>query len=97
MGYRVAQLAHGFAVKNAEAERVSPVFPDKEGALDWLLTTAERRAPRERPCLSCQKPFESKGIHDRLCPACGHRVERHRSRISVASRPCSIGRRRCVR
>ncbi|SNS87395.1 hypothetical protein SAMN05421763_103308 [[Luteovulum] sphaeroides subsp. megalophilum] len=75
MGYRVAQLAHGFAVKNAEAERVSPVFPDKEGALDWLLTAAERRAPRERPCLSCQKPFESKGIHDRLCPACGHRPD----------------------
>uniref|UniRef100_A4WS14 Uncharacterized protein n=1 Tax=Cereibacter sphaeroides (strain ATCC 17025 / ATH 2.4.3) TaxID=349102 RepID=A4WS14_CERS5 len=71
MGYRVAQLAHGFAVKNAEAERVSPVFPDKEGALDWLLTAAERRAPRERPCLACHRPFKSQGIHDRLCPHCG--------------------------
>ena len=71
MSYRVAQLDHGFAVKNAEAERVSPVFADKESALDWLLTAAERRGPRERICLACQRPFPSAGIHDRLCPHCG--------------------------
>ena len=70
MGYRVASLDHGFAVKNAEAERVSPVFRDKESALDWLLNAASRRAPRQRACLACERPFKSAGIHSRLCPVC---------------------------
>lgn len=71
MAYRIAHLGHGFAVKTAEAVRVSPVFRDKEAAIDWLFRAEERRAPRERPCLACQQPFLSRGIHDRLCRRCG--------------------------
>lgn len=25
-----------------------------------------------RPCMSCQKPFDSEGIHNRLCATCRH-------------------------
>lgn len=26
-----------------------------------------------RPCMGCQKPFASEGIHNRMCPICRHR------------------------
>ncbi len=27
-----------------------------------------------RSCMSCQKPFESKGSHNRICPSCKKRA-----------------------
>ncbi len=26
-----------------------------------------------RACMGCQRPFESEGIHNRMCPICRHR------------------------
>ncbi|WP_166486351.1 hypothetical protein [Cereibacter sphaeroides] len=73
MSYSIVTTPNGWSVKNAARERVSPVFSTKDAAMDWAARRIERTAPQDRCCLACQRPFRSAGIHDRLCPHCGHR------------------------
>lgn len=45
-----------------------------QSALDAAQARADAARKRAvRPCLCCQKPFESEGIHNRLCSICRHR------------------------
>lgn len=68
---RVRALPSGFAVINGEGSRISPVVRSQDAAMDWLDRRIAAQKPQRRPCLSCDKSFESAGIHDRLCPECG--------------------------
>jgi hypothetical protein len=34
----------------------------------------DRPPTKTRPCLRCRKPFESEGIHHRLCLDCNNRL-----------------------
>ena len=40
---------------------------DAEEALGILLRSSQRTM---RPCISCGRPFESSGPHNRMCPRC---------------------------
>jgi hypothetical protein len=57
---------HRQAVFYGHAERA-------QGALDAAQSRTDAASKRMiRPCLCCQKPFDSEGIHNRLCATCRH-------------------------
>lgn len=72
MTHSIVARPLGWVVVNGDRERISPVLPTKKAASDWALKTLTRRQPGKRRCMSCRQRFDSEGIHDRLCPRCGH-------------------------
>lgn len=74
MDYAVVKLPLGYAVKNAERERISPVLPSEKAAQDWAGRMLSGRGEAVRACLRCCTMFSSAGIHERLCPGCGKRA-----------------------
>lgn len=70
--YRVRRLKACHAVYNQAGERVSPVYRSQDDAISWAERREAARQPQARPCLRCQRPFDSAGLMDRLCPTCGH-------------------------
>lgn len=72
--YAVVKLSLGYAVKNAERERISPVLPSEKAAQEWAGRMLSSRGEATRACLCCGSMFDSAGIHERLCPGCGKRA-----------------------
>lgn len=72
---RVKRLARNtYAVVDANGKAVSQEYwteMDADAALDRLMRAAKTLT---RPCICCQKPFESEGAHNRMCDRC--RLER---------------------
>lgn len=68
LGFKVVD-EHG-AMKG----RPSLHLQDVEMQLVRLENEAQRAQLVQRPCISCSKPFESEGIHNRMCPYCRHRA-----------------------
>lgn len=67
--------ARGYMVEGPRGEIRGP-FGSKDNA-DTCRDELEARdnlARKKitRPCLCCRKPFESEGIHNRLCAVCRH-------------------------
>lgn len=67
------------------------IYAGREAALTAMGCAQARTdaAARKgvRPCMCCRSPFESDGIHDRLCDACGrHGDEWAPYGISTAAR-----------
>lgn len=74
MDYAIVKLPLGYAVKNADRERISPVLPSEKAVQDWAGRMLSSRGEATRACLSCGRLFDSAGIHERLCPGCGKRA-----------------------
>lgn len=51
-------------------KRVSQHYVNRTGALERLDREQRKEQSQTRPCLRCQKPFLSEGIHNRLCNPC---------------------------
>ena len=59
-----------FAIFDANDVQVSGAIAGivvAEAKLEAMTAEARRRV---RPCLSCEKPFQSDGNHNRMCPTC---------------------------
>lgn len=63
----------GYMVQSPTGERHGP-FACKDNAETnrdaWEAKDHRARKRITRPCLCCQKPFESEGIHNRMCDSC---------------------------
>lgn len=64
----------GWAVHDREGQRVTCYY-DRFLAADVVRARKQRLADQSkrktvRPCLCCRKPFQSEGIHNRLCDLC---------------------------
>lgn len=70
-GWRVRSYPLGYGVTDGEGRRISPVLRSEGAALDWFERRIAAAKPRKRACLCCGAAFESAGVHDRLCAACG--------------------------
>lgn len=75
--YSVIERDWHFFVVDSAGQIVSKPYvtlKDADTKADNLKMEAEREARfgvrRERACLSCCKPFDSEGIHNRLCSYC---------------------------
>lgn len=63
-GYRVVSpegQVKGIYSSKSNAETSRDAYEAREKAVLKRMT---------RPCMCCQKPFESEGIHNRMCPVC---------------------------
>jgi deoxycytidylate deaminase len=72
--YAVQSVRGGYVVLDPEGRIVAKGFGDHDRAVAKcarLQREADTVAKRgERPCISCAKPFDSEGIHNRMCPTC---------------------------
>ncbi|MFD1914146.1 hypothetical protein [Halodurantibacterium flavum] len=93
--YRVRPLLLGWGVIKAGI-RVSPVFKTRGEAEGWLERHLAGRAPASRSCMSCAAPFDSAGLHDRLCPRCGLAGHNLHSDASATAWPGRHERRETV-
>ena len=72
-GYEVEKRGVLFYVIGAEGQRLGMGYllrADAEAGVESLLRPAKRSF---RACMSCRRPFESEGIHNRLCGQCKRR------------------------
>lgn len=51
-------------------------FTNRDAARRWLERTMREmeRQTVERPCLTCGRPFDSEGPHNRMCNECRRRA-----------------------
>lgn len=71
----VAKLSLVFDDVDGIASRIV-LPPPAEAPADGGFAVGRNRKSGRRPCLSCDKPFWSEGIHNRLCPRCrGHEAD----------------------
>lgn len=63
-----------YIVTGPDGRRVGPVHASHSAAVaarDALQRRHDRqRGAQRRPCLCCGRPFDSEGIHNRLCNEC---------------------------
>ena len=68
------RYGHNYAVYRG-SERLTGACSTKELA-EGAIERIKRRARRvTRPCMCCGQPFESEGIHNRMCGGCRHLSE----------------------
>ena len=71
--HRVEKRGALFYVIGVNGRAIGRGYAQREEAeqyLDALLRSAQKRV---RICISCQKPFESEGSHNRRCNRCKSR------------------------
>lgn len=72
--FTVLSLASGYVVCDPDGNVVSdPVRfrPQADRLRDEKQRAADAKAKRgPRPCMKCERDFESEGIHNRLCGPC---------------------------
>ncbi len=65
---------HGWGVFSPDGERVGCWHPARNLALSacgtWQAAADRAKNRVSRPCMCCTHPFESEGIHNRLCAHC---------------------------
>lgn len=75
--FEVARLDGAWRIVDPAGQIVGGAHDNRARALtqrDILQAEADRRAKRmPRPCLCCGTPFDSEGIHNRLCKRCATR------------------------
>lgn len=90
-GPRVERMHNG-AFEALGLPATSPVFPTRAAAEVWLRAEMSKmpraRQPQVRPCMCCQREFNSDGAHNRLCDPCRRRgLDLDGSVHSIARRP----------
>jgi hypothetical protein len=68
--YQIERTRFGWIVAHAVRGRVSVSYQTMEEAVDRLTTLQRKEQRMVRPCMCCRNPFESDGIHHRLCANC---------------------------
>jgi hypothetical protein len=73
------QPGSGYYVVDDLGRQVTPFLDTRDkaaGRRDTLKAEADAKLKRKvRPCLCCQTPFASEGIHNRMCDRCRHQSE----------------------
>lgn len=74
-GARVGMLGSRYAVFAKDGRQLSGPTGSVEEAEAML--DRRRRALRQiaRPCITCTKPFDSEGPHNRMCPDCRNNAQ----------------------
>ncbi|MFT7045813.1 MAG: hypothetical protein ACJAYH_001080 [Celeribacter sp.] len=72
--YTVKQILGGYVIADPDGGHVSRLIKFRAEAdqlRDKLQRKADKAAKRgPRPCINCQAPFVSEGIHNRMCDKC---------------------------
>ena len=87
--FSVARVRGSYRVIDPAGQIVGGAYRDHSSALtqrDRLQAEADHKAKRmTRHCLCCANPFESEGIHNRLCKRCACRDDRGAMAIPARS------------
>lgn len=88
--YYVATGRQGGAFEVTGLPEQSPLFKVRAEAEKWLRAELakipEGLRPKTRSCLTCGRPFDSEGAHNRMCPQC-------RAHSSALATPVSLPNR----
>lgn len=76
--YRLDRMGGVWRIIDPQGQVLSTPYNSQAEAQerrDSLQREADQRAKRGlRPCMCCRQPFESEGIHNRLCGQCRERA-----------------------
>ena len=68
--YSIVKGYRHYYVQDAKGVRVSGYCAHLSCAQQRMDNLARKAASRERLCITCREPFESEGIHNRMCSSC---------------------------
>ena len=95
--FDVARIGGAWRVVDPAGQIVGGAHDNRARALtqrDILQAEADRRAKRmTRPCLCCGNPFESEGIHNRLCNVCRGKSSANETGFGPSPRTAGAGQR----
>lgn len=72
---RVRRGGKPFYEVRSRAGQVVAALSSRSLALRKIETLERRTQTRVKPCLSCNRPFESEGAHNRMCHGCNLRAQ----------------------
>ena len=68
--YRVRQRGEVFVIVDRDGHVIGTSFPSHQRAMFACTRLVRDASCVTRSCMSCGRPFQSEGTHNRLCPTC---------------------------
>lgn len=60
----------GYAIVDRHGDIKTVRYQNRDAALMALESHVRAAKRKRRPCMTCRKPFDSEGAHNRMCDRC---------------------------